>query len=207
VSATWPARLRGMCLRGALIAGLCLVIAGSAGSGSGVRWETGVGSSPISHTAAAPEPTIAGPGNSLPPGEGDAGTHERAMTASGKSVEQKVQSPVSRRSVARSSDRASDDPGRISSGQATVAAVSAAAEPTGCLSVNATPFASVYVDGQHIGETPRACLRVRVGERRIQFQAVDDRSPERVVLVTERHTADQPFTIGYDFRSRQFREP
>jgi hypothetical protein len=73
--------------------------------------------------------------------------------------------------------------------------------------VNAIPFASVFVDGRLLGETPRACLRVRVGERRVHFQASgDDQSPERVVQITEHHTAETPQRLSYDFRARQFRE-
>jgi serine/threonine protein kinase len=83
----------------------------------------------------------------------------------------------------------------------------AAGNATGCLSVNATPFASVYVDGRLFGETPRACFRVRVGQRRVHFQASDDQSPERVVQITEHHTAETPQKLSYDFRARQFRGP
>lgn len=75
---------------------------------------------------------------------------------------------------------------------------------SGCLAVNAVPFASVYVDGQHVGDTPKACLRVPVGERRIHFQANDQRSPERVVQVTERNTANNPVRLAYDFRERRY---
>ena len=74
----------------------------------------------------------------------------------------------------------------------------------GCLSVNAVPFANVLVDGHLLGETPAACLRVEVGEHRVQLQQADDRSPERVVRVSERHTVEHPVRLSYDFRSRQF---
>ena len=74
----------------------------------------------------------------------------------------------------------------------------------GCLSVNAVPFATVLVDGKLVGETPAACLRVDVGEHRIQLQQADERSPERVVRVGEQHTVEHPVRLSYDFRSRQF---
>ena len=76
----------------------------------------------------------------------------------------------------------------------------------GCLSVNAVPFATVLVDGQVAGETPEACLRVKVGEHRIQLQQDGDRSPERVVRVGEQHTAENPVRLSFDFRSRRFGE-
>ncbi len=82
----------------------------------------------------------------------------------------------------------------------------AAASPSrhGCLSVNAVPFASVLVDGQSLGETPIACLRVGVGEHRVQLEQAGDRSPERVVRIAEQHTLEHPVRLSYDFRSRQF---
>lgn len=76
----------------------------------------------------------------------------------------------------------------------------------GCLSVNAVPFATVLVDGQVAGETPEACLRVKVGEHRVQLQQDGDRSPERVVRVGEQHTAENPVRLSFDFRSRRFGE-
>jgi len=82
----------------------------------------------------------------------------------------------------------------------------AAAPPSrqGCLSVNAVPFATVLVDGQSLGETPVACLRVGVGEHRVQLDQGGDRSPERVVRIAEQHTLEHPVRLSYDFRSRQF---
>jgi predicted Ser/Thr protein kinase len=74
----------------------------------------------------------------------------------------------------------------------------------GCLSVNAVPFATVLVDGQPLGETPAACLRVEVGEHRVQLQQAGDRSPERAVRIDEQHTVEHPVRLSYDFRSRQF---
>jgi len=83
-------------------------------------------------------------------------------------------------------------------------AAAGSAPRQGCLSVNAVPFATVLVDGQLLGETPAACLRVDVGERRIQFQQAGERSPERVMRVGDQHTMEHPARLSYDFRSRQF---
>jgi tRNA A-37 threonylcarbamoyl transferase component Bud32 len=80
----------------------------------------------------------------------------------------------------------------------------AAGTGSGCLSVNAIPFAAVYVDGQHAGDTPRACLRIRAGRHRIFFEADGERSPEHVVIVEEQHTSESPLRVSYDFRLRQF---
>jgi len=73
-----------------------------------------------------------------------------------------------------------------------------------CLSVNAVPFATVYVDGRRAGDTPKACLRVMPGDHRVQFEASGERSPERVIHVTARHTADEPLRLSYDFNAVRF---
>jgi serine/threonine-protein kinase len=77
-----------------------------------------------------------------------------------------------------------------------------AAKP-GCLSVNAVPFATVYVDGRAMGETPQACLRL-AGRHRVHFEWSDKRSPEHLVEVDETHTADNALRVSYDFRSGRF---
>jgi Protein kinase domain len=76
----------------------------------------------------------------------------------------------------------------------------------GCLSVNAIPFAAVYIEGRHAGDTPRACLRIPVGEQRIYLESDGERSPERVLHVTERHTSEAPLRLSYDFKVRTFIE-
>jgi PEGA domain len=75
-----------------------------------------------------------------------------------------------------------------------------------CLSVNAIPFAQVYVDDQPVGYTPTACLRVGVGEHRVQFEMDGQRSPERLVRITLRHTPDTPMRLSYDFNTGRFFE-
>jgi serine/threonine protein kinase len=76
----------------------------------------------------------------------------------------------------------------------------------GCLSVNAIPFAAVYVDGRHAGDTPRACLRIPVGEHRVYLETDGERSPERVLYVTELHTPEAPVRLSYNFKARHFVE-
>ena len=74
----------------------------------------------------------------------------------------------------------------------------------GCLSVNAVPFATVYVDGRDMGDTPQACLRVTPGRHRVHFQWSDKRSPEHVVELGPQHTADNALRVSYDFRTGRF---
>jgi len=82
----------------------------------------------------------------------------------------------------------------------------AAVGPVGCLAVNAIPFATVWVDGRFAGHTPKACLRLPLGERRVRFEAVGEQSPERVLTLTTRHTPDEPIRLSYDFTTGRFVE-
>ena len=67
------------------------------------------------------------------------------------------------------------------------------------------PFATVYVDGREMGDTPQACLRVTPGRHRVQFQWSNKRSPEHVIELGSQHTADNALRVSYDFRSGRFR--
>jgi eukaryotic-like serine/threonine-protein kinase len=75
-----------------------------------------------------------------------------------------------------------------------------------CLSVNALPFAEVYVDDQPVGYTPMACLRVPIGDHRVRFQMDGQRSPERLLKISARHTPEAPLRFSYDFNSGRFIE-
>jgi hypothetical protein len=82
----------------------------------------------------------------------------------------------------------------------------AKAQAFGCLSVNALPFAQIYVDDQPVGYTPKACLRMAVGEHRVRFVMNGNGSPQRLVRITARHTPAAPMRLSYDFDTRQFIE-
>jgi eukaryotic-like serine/threonine-protein kinase len=84
--------------------------------------------------------------------------------------------------------------------------VSATPQESRCLSVNALPFAEVYVDDRPVGYTPTACLRVPIGEHRVRFQMDGQRSPERILRITARHTPDAPMRLSYDFNTGRFNE-
>ena len=74
----------------------------------------------------------------------------------------------------------------------------------GCVSVNAVPFAKVYVDGRAVGETPQACVRVAQGPHRLRFEWGSEQSPDYLVTVAKHHTADNPLRASYDFRAGRF---
>jgi eukaryotic-like serine/threonine-protein kinase len=84
--------------------------------------------------------------------------------------------------------------------------VAAASQEARCLSVNALPFAEVYVDDRPAGYTPAACLRVPMGEHRVRFEMDGQRSPERLLRITARHTSNAPMRISYDFNTGRFIE-
>jgi serine/threonine-protein kinase len=84
--------------------------------------------------------------------------------------------------------------------------VAATPQEPRCLSVNALPFAEVYVDGRPAGYTPMACLRVPIGARRVHFQMDGQRSPARLLRITARHTRDAPLRLSYDFNTGRFIE-
>jgi eukaryotic-like serine/threonine-protein kinase len=90
---------------------------------------------------------------------------------------------------------------------AEVSRVPSTPQESRCLSVNAVPYAEVYVDDRPVGYTPSACLRVAIGEHRIRFQMDGQRSPERLLRITARHTPDAPMRLSYDFNTGRFVEP
>ena len=85
--------------------------------------------------------------------------------------------------------------------------VAAASQESRCLSVNALPFAEVYVDDRPVGYTPAACLRVPIGDHRVRFEMDGQRSPERLLRIAARHTSNAPMRISYDFNTGRFIEP
>jgi eukaryotic-like serine/threonine-protein kinase len=84
--------------------------------------------------------------------------------------------------------------------------VVAVSQESRCLSVNALPFAEVYVDDRSAGYTPMACLRVSIGDHRVRFEMDGQRSPDRVLKISTRHTPDAPLRLSYDFNSGRFIE-
>jgi hypothetical protein len=59
--------------------------------------------------------------------------------------------------------------------------------PTGELNANATPWAEVWMNGNKVGETPIAALRVPLGTHEVVFK--NPKFPDRQVTVTVRATA------------------
>jgi serine/threonine-protein kinase len=88
----------------------------------------------------------------------------------------------------------------------TARAVAATPQESRCLSVNALPFAEVYIDDRSAGYTPMACVRVAVGDHRVRFEMDGQRSPDRVLKISARHTPDAPLRLSYDFNSGRFIE-
>ena len=68
--------------------------------------------------------------------------------------------------------------------------------PTGLLSINAQPWAEVWVDGERIGETPIANLPRRLGSHEVVFRHPQLGERTETVVVTLR----QPARLGIDMR-------
>jgi serine/threonine-protein kinase len=84
--------------------------------------------------------------------------------------------------------------------------VAATPQESRCLSVNALPFAEVYIDDRSAGYTPMACVRVAIGDHRVHFEMDGQRSPDRVLKISPRHTPEAPLRLSYDFNSGRFIE-
>jgi hypothetical protein len=70
--------------------------------------------------------------------------------------------------------------------------------PTGMLSVNATPWAQVFIDSKLIGETPIGNFRTAIGQRQVMFRHPEFGEQRATVLVTLK----QPARISVDFTKR-----
>jgi len=68
-------------------------------------------------------------------------------------------------------------------------------QPTGVVSLNATPWAEVWIDGQKAGETPMANMAVPIGTREIVFKHPEFGERRMTAIVT----ASQRVTLGVDF--------
>lgn len=71
--------------------------------------------------------------------------------------------------------------------------------PYGALSINAQPWAEVWINGERVGETPIANLARRIGTYDVVFRHPELGERRETVNVTLR----QPVRLGVDMRSRQ----
>jgi PEGA domain-containing protein len=70
--------------------------------------------------------------------------------------------------------------------------------PNGVLSINAQPWAEVFVDGERIGETPIGNLSRRIGNHEVLFRHPDLGERRENVVVT----VGKPARIGVDLRKK-----
>ena len=68
--------------------------------------------------------------------------------------------------------------------------------PNGTLSVNAVPWAEVWMDGQRVGETPIANLPARIGSHELTFRHPQLGEQRRMITVTLK----TPARVGVDLR-------
>jgi hypothetical protein len=84
----------------------------------------------------------------------------------------------------------------VVSGKTTVVPVEM---PFGSLSINALPWADVWIDGERVGETPIANLARRLGSYDVVFRHPEFGEKRETITVTLRQTA----RIGVDMRGKQ----
>ena len=70
--------------------------------------------------------------------------------------------------------------------------------PNGALSVNAQPWAEVWIDGERIGETPIGNLSRRIGNHEVVFRHPELGERRETVLIT----VGKPTRIGVDLRKK-----
>jgi hypothetical protein len=83
----------------------------------------------------------------------------------------------------------------VNSGKTTVARIEV---PNGTLSLNASPWAEVFVDGERIGETPIGNLSRPIGRHEVIFRHPQLGEHREVVVVT----ANGPTRLGVDLRKK-----
>jgi PEGA domain len=69
------------------------------------------------------------------------------------------------------------------------------AAPNGSLSVNALPWAEVFIDGRSVGTTPLANLPVVIGSHEIVWRHPQLGERRRTIIVT----AQEPVRVGQNF--------
>jgi hypothetical protein len=108
---------------------------------------------------------------------------ERLMLPSGKHEIELVSKPFEFRTL-----RAI----QIDSGKVTDLTVSV---PNGLLSINALPWAEVFIDGHSVGSTPIANMSWAIGEHEVTWRHPDLGERRRTVAVA----AQTPQRVGVDF--------
>lgn len=68
--------------------------------------------------------------------------------------------------------------------------------PTGLLSINAIPWAEVWIDGRQAGTTPLGNVRVPLGAHEVRFRHPEHGDETRRVLVT----SNEPARVSHEFR-------
>ena len=69
-------------------------------------------------------------------------------------------------------------------------------QPQGKMSINAVPWADVWIDGAHIGETPLANLSVPIGQHEVSFRHPSFAEQRKTTVVRY----DVPTRLSADLR-------
>jgi hypothetical protein len=83
----------------------------------------------------------------------------------------------------------------ITAGKTTASSI---AVPNGTVSLNALPWAEVYVDGNHVGQTPLGNVTLPIGTHEVVFRHPDLGERKETITVT----ATAPARLGVDLRKK-----
>jgi hypothetical protein len=84
---------------------------------------------------------------------------------------------------------------KVSAGKSTAAQIEV---PNGTISLNATPWAEVFIDGQRVGETPIGNLSKPIGRHDVLFRHPEFGERRETIVVTVGQTA----RLGVDLRKK-----
>ena len=65
----------------------------------------------------------------------------------------------------------------------------------GYLSINADPWATVYIDGELTGNTPLINIKIPIGSHVVEFQHEEFKNSSQQVVVTKSHTKESPLVL------------
>ncbi|MBP6629309.1 MAG: serine/threonine protein kinase [Kofleriaceae bacterium] len=130
--------------------------------------------------APASEPTM--PGAGLLPAGTDAGAVAASAAAAVDAASAPAPAwPVDAGTVAAAAPRDAGSSGRVGGR----GPVSAAEEGTGFLTIDSNPYATIFVDGRRLGDTPLFRAEVPAGRRRVRAVRADQRSKTFTITIAK----------------------
>lgn len=154
--------------------------------------------SPIERASAAPPPARGGAGGWLTIASPIALTIREADKVIGTTDADRLMLPAGEHILALSNDALGFQAKRTVQIDAGKTAALKVDPPNGVLSINAQPWAEVWIDGQRVGETPIGNIARPIGQHEVVLRHPDLGERRETVTVTLR----QPARLGVDMRKK-----